>query len=190
VVKRPDLESHLEFLNKLPARESPLLVGLHPNATVHLALQQAESVLGLLLTASRASTGGTSSPGKADKNLLASQLQMIQALRSKIRGLFDVEAVRKRFPFRYEASMNVVLVQEAARYNRLLVTAHESLDALNLALKGEAVTTASVEAALDSILCNSVPATWSARAFPSRKPLSSWVEDLGARTQMLDEWAG
>jgi len=102
----------------------------------------------------------------------------------------DVEAVRKRFPFRYEASMNVVLVQEAARYNRLLVTAHESLDALNLALKGEAVTTAPVEAALDSILCNSVPATWSARAFPSRKPLSSWVEDLGARTQMLDEWAG
>ena len=190
MVKRPDLESHLEFLNKLPARESPLLVGLHPNATVHLALQQAESVLGLLLTASRASTGGTSSPGKADKNLLASQLQMIQALRSKIRGLFDVEAVRKRFPFRYEASMNVVLVQEAARYNRLLVTAHESLDALNLALKGEAVTTASLEAALDSILCNSVPATWSARAFPSRKPLSSWVEDLGARTQMLDEWAG
>lgn len=190
MVKRPDLESHLDFVSSLPARESPLLVGLHPNATVHLALEQAESVLGLVLKSSRASGGGAGSTGKGDRNLLTSQLQMIQALRSKIRGLFDVEAIRKRFPFRYEASMNVVLVQEAARYNRLLAIAHESLEALNLALKGEAVTTASLESTLDSILCNTVPPTWSARAFPSRKPLSSWVEDLGARTRMLDDWAG
>lgn len=188
VQRLPDLESHLETLNKLPSRESPLLVGLHPNATVHLALQQAESVLGLVLKASRASTSGAGSQSKPDRNLLASQLQMIQALRSKIRELFDVEAIRQRFPFQYEASMNVVLVQEAARYNRLLSTVRSSLDALDLALKGEAVTTASLEDTLDSILCNSVPSSWSARAYPSLKPLSSWMEDLSARTRMLDDW--
>jgi dynein heavy chain len=73
--------------------------------------------------------------------------------------------------------MNVVLVQEVARYNRLLEVVHASLEALLLALEGLVVTTAETEATLGSLLSNQVPARWQQRAYPSLKPLNAWIED-------------
>lgn len=113
---------------------------------------------------------------------------MVNNIKGKVRGLFDVRAIRSKFPFRYDGSMNVVLVQEASRYNRLLAVIHTSLDALVLALGGEAVTTAGLEETLACILSNRVPSQWSERAYPSLKPLTSWIEDLTARTRLLDDW--
>ena len=79
---------------------------------------------------------------------------MIQGLQEKVRTLFDVAAVRTKFPFAYTKSMNVVLVQEVARYNTLLEVVHASLEALILALQGLVVTTAETEATLGSLLSN------------------------------------
>ena len=79
---------------------------------------------------------------------------MIQGLQEKVRTLFDVAAVRTKFPFAYTESMNVVLVQEVARYNTLLEVVHASLEALILALQGLVVTTAETEATLSSLLSN------------------------------------
>lgn len=45
IVQRPGLESLLEYVSDLPIKESPLLVGLHPNATINLALIEADAVL-------------------------------------------------------------------------------------------------------------------------------------------------
>jgi len=74
--------------------------------------------------------------------------------------------------------MNVVLVQEVSRYNRLLKVVLASLSALSLAVRGLVVTTSETEATLASILSNRVPKTWAHVAYPSVKPLTSWVEDL------------
>lgn len=79
---------------------------------------------------------------------------MIQGLQAKVRALFAVAAVRAKFPFAYTRSMNVVLVQEVARYNTLLEVVHASLEALILALQGLVVTTAETEATLSSLLSN------------------------------------
>jgi dynein heavy chain len=113
---------------------------------------------------------------------------MIAGIQEKVRPLFDIEAIRAKFPFAYTKSMNVVLVQEIARYNSLLEVIHSSSEALALALEGLVVTTTETEATLDSLLSNQVPARWRQRAYPSLKPLTAWVEDLRARTQMLDDW--
>lgn len=79
---------------------------------------------------------------------------MSQGLQEKVRAPFDVTAVRTKFPFAYTKSMNVVLVQEVARYNTLLEVVHASLEALILALQGLVVTTAETEATLSSLLSN------------------------------------
>jgi len=107
---------------------------------------------------------------------------MITGIQEKVRPLFDIDAIRAKFPFAYTESMNVVLVQEVARYNSLLEVIHTSSEALALALEGLVVTTAETEATLDSLLSNQVPARWRQRAYPSLKPLTAWVEDLRART--------
>ena len=84
--------------------------------------------------------------------------------------------------------MNVVLVQEVARYNRLLLVIHSSLEALRLALEGKVVTTAETEATFACLKSNQVPTTWSRQAYPSLKPLAAWIRDLGERTAALDAW--
>lgn len=84
--------------------------------------------------------------------------------------------------------MNVVLVQEVARYNRLLSVVRKSLNAVMLAVQGRVVATAETEATLESLLMNRVPQTWAKRAYPSLKPLASWMNDLAQRTRMLQKW--
>ena len=49
---------------------------------------------------------------------------------------FDIEAVRFKYPVDYYESMNTVLCQELVRFNRLLEVVHDSLAALQKALKG------------------------------------------------------
>ena len=53
--------------------------------------------------------------------------------------------------------MNVVLVQEVSRYNRLLGTIHSSMDALKLALEGKIVSTVETEETFGSLKSNQVP---------------------------------
>jgi dynein heavy chain len=42
----PDLESCLNYARDLPDECSPLVVGLHPNATINLAILEADRLLG------------------------------------------------------------------------------------------------------------------------------------------------
>lgn len=35
---------------------------------------------------------------------------------------------------------------------------------------------------------NTVPSTWNALAYPSLKPLSSWVDDLAKRVEFIYDW--
>lgn len=102
--------------------------------------------------------------------------------------MFNAAAARAKFPSLYDQSMNVLVVQEVARYNSLLSVVHSGLAALELAVQGKAASTAETDALLASILRNAVPTSWKQRAFPSLKPLSSWIEDLKQRTGVLQSW--
>lgn len=88
----------------------------------------------------------------------------------------------------YNESLNTVIVQEAIRYNKLLSIIQSSLRDLLKALKGLVVMSEALEKMAGSLFSNMVPAMWSSKAYPSLKPLGSWVEDLKARVQFLNTW--
>lgn len=88
----------------------------------------------------------------------------------------------------YEESLNTVIVQEAIRYNRLLKIILGSLRDLLKALKGLVVMSEALEKMASSLFSNIVPAMWSGKAYPSLKPLASWVEDLKERIIFLQTW--
>lgn len=88
----------------------------------------------------------------------------------------------------YEESLNTVIVQEAIRYNKLLNIIQFSLRDLLKALKGLVVMSEALEKMAGSLFSNMVPAMWSAKAYPSLKPLGAWVEDLKARVAFLNLW--
>lgn len=105
-----------------------------------------------------------------------------------MREQYKVKEVEGRYPFRYEESLNSVLLQELARYNILINEVRSSLSTLILTLDGKVVMSPDMERLLTSLLSNSIPDRWRARSYPSRKPLLSYVKDLGKRLRFLDKW--
>lgn len=101
---------------------------------------------------------------------------------------FNLEAVSDKFPTVYEESMNTVLQQEASRYNKVIVRLHTSLKDVRKALKGEVVMTAELELMGNQLFINQVPDIWAKVAYPSLKPLATWVPDLLSRVEFIHSW--
>jgi dynein heavy chain len=66
---------------------------------------------------------------------------MASELLYSIREPFKIKEVEKKFPFKYEESMNSVLLQELARFNNLIDVIKSSLITLIKTLEGKIVMT-------------------------------------------------
>ena len=92
------------------------------------------------------------------------------------------------FPVRYDESMNTVLTQELLRFNNLIVRLSMSLRDVQKAIKGLVVMSAELEQMGNSMVVGKVPVMWSSVAYPSLKPLGSWVNDFIDRLVFLGDW--
>ena len=70
----------------------------------------------------------------------------------------------------------------------LLLSLQNSLTQLQKAIKGMVVMSEELEMMYHSFIVNHVPDMWENAAYPSLKPLSSWVKDLILRCSMIDNW--
>jgi len=75
-----------------------------------------------------------------------------------------------------------------ARYNNLLAVLRSTLAGLKMALKGEALMSATLDEVRFAMTTNIVPNTWRKAAYPSKKPLASWLKDLYKKLEMMDNW--
>ena len=107
---------------------------------------------------------------------------------SKIPAPFQIEEVMKQYPAKYEESLNTVLTQEVIRYNTLIHTVVSSLNTLHKALNGMVVMSQQLEEVCASLYENSVPKTWTNKAYSSLKPLAAWVDDLVERLSFIQRW--
>ena len=85
-------------------------------------------------------------------------------------------------------SLTTVLSQEVDRFNKLLVVIKASLHQLKKAIKGFVVMSDELEMVYNAFLNNQVPGLWSTAAYPSLKPLGSWVKDLVLRLHFTRNW--
>lgn len=96
----------------------------------------------------------------------------------KIPPNFDMDHASKKHPIKPEDSMNTVLRQELLRYNKLNSVVRDSLINVQKAIKGEVPLTFELEEICKSLINNQVPDLWHSRAYPSLKPLASWILDF------------
>lgn len=162
----------IEWIKTLPDEESPQIMGLHENANITQAIGESVEIFANVLKLTAGDTtaqaarnskpdakgekaGGSSSRRNGQQSASTIQAkQMIADVRKLIRQPFKLKEVEKKFPFRYEESMNAVIVQELARFNALVETIHASLNTLELTLDGQLVRTADSEAMLVAVLVN------------------------------------
>jgi dynein heavy chain len=107
---------------------------------------------------------------------------------TKLPEPFDLEKVEVLFPVSYENSLNTVLAQECGRFNNLLSVLRSTLADVQKAIRGTVVMSSELEAIGTAVSQGRVPSAWAAVAYPSVKPLGSWVVDLVDRLQFLQRW--
>ncbi|XP_073447685.1 dynein axonemal heavy chain 1 [Aquarana catesbeiana] len=176
-----DLNGYLQYIRSLPLNDLTELFGLHENANITFAQNESFALLGSLVTLQPR----TKSAGGSRDEMVE---EIAEGILKKVPSLIPVQEVMAKYPVMYQESMNTVLLQEVIRYNRLLGVLSQTLSDLLKAMKGQVVMSSQLELMANSLYNNSVPELWRAKAYPSLKPLSSWVIDLLERIKFLQKW--
>ncbi|XP_034845406.1 dynein heavy chain 2, axonemal [Mirounga leonina] len=183
IPKDGSLASYKEYISMLPSMDPPEAFGQHPNADVASQITEARTLFETLLslqpqiTPTRA--GGQSREEKV--------LELAADVKQKIPEMIDYEGTRKLLAMD-PSPLNVVLLQEIQRYNKLMETILSSLTDLEKGIQGLIVMSTSLEEIFNCIFDAHVPPLWG-KAYPSQKPLASWTRDLAMRVEQFELWA-
>ncbi|KAF0977183.1 hypothetical protein FDP41_003836 [Naegleria fowleri] len=175
------LDDYHEFINEKLPSESPALFGLHPNAEIDFLTNQAESLFSSIIRI-RGESGASSHDSMDD-----SMAHQIEELYNMLPDNFDLDEISsradKKIPF------VAVCLQECERMNILLTEIKTSLTELRKGLNGELTISEQMDNLRKSLSYDQVPDRWHKVAYPSRKPLNQWFEDLIKRVRQLEEWS-
>lgn len=182
-------------------------LGLHSNAERGVALRAAGEICAALAAlqsgggAAAAATGGGATVEERCKSAMEA---IIESLPSAI-SIEDVRTAAiapsattdqgqpQNLPGQPTSSapgpFAMVVLQECERMNIVLSTIRTSLDELALGLKGDLVISESMDALATALAADRVPLSWAAVAYPSLRPLSSWIKNLISRHIQLSEWS-
>eukprot|EP00753_Platysulcus_tardus_P001936 PLAT11596.28.p1 GENE.PLAT11596.28~~PLAT11596.28.p1 ORF type:complete len:1478 (+),score=919.34 PLAT11596.28:361-4434(+) len=174
--------SFMAYIDGLPINADPEVFGMHSNANITCAQNETWEVFDTILSLQpRSASGGGVTREETISGIVAS-------IRKRLPPLFDVESISITYPVLYRESMNTVLVQECHRYNNLLADMLHTLPELDRALKGLAVMSAELEDMATALFNQWVPDVWERKAYPSLKPLTSWVTELLDRLSFISTW--
>ena len=184
-----DLTEHeaiLEFNLALPLTQQPEVFGLHDNADITKDQQETNYFCDTSLSMEAGTSGGGGGGGGKSADEVLDEL--VASLLEQIPEEYDRERVMKKYPIRFDESMNTVLAQELIRYNGLIAVIRSSLANLRKALKGLIVMSAELEEVQKALNTGKVPAFWAKKSYPSLKPLGPYTDDLIRRLNFFQNW--
>jgi len=171
-----------EYLHEMPA-ETPLAYGLHPNAEIGFKLREAEAFCASLILMQPRDSGGEGGLSTEEKARL-----VLEDIVERLPEAYDMEDVRSRVEESPPPPYTMVAIQESERMNILTAEMKRSLAELDLGLRGDLTMTEPMERLMHALANDVVPASWRNLAYPSLRPLSSWLHNVGARVQQLNDW--
>jgi len=181
------LEDYRQYVDSLPMNDEPEIFGMHENANLAFQIQETNVLVRSILEVQpRMSTGGS---GKTSDEIV---YELADSILGKLPDVLDMENAHKDL-FKTDAkgrinSLTTVLGQEVDRFNNLLKVIKTSLRQLQKAIKGLVVMSLELDKVYTSFINNQVPTLWENAAYPSLKPLASWVKDLVLRINFIEKW--
>ncbi|XP_044939238.1 dynein axonemal heavy chain 2 isoform X3 [Mustela putorius furo] len=183
IPKDGSLASYKEYISMLPGMDPPEAFGQHPNADVASQITEARTLFETLLSLQPQITPARAGSQSREEKVL----ELAADVKQKIPEMIDYEGTRKLLAMD-PSPLNVVLLQEIQRYNKLMETILSSLTDLEKGIQGLIVMSTSLEEIFNCIFDAHVPPLWG-KAYPSQKPLASWTRDLATRVEQFELWA-
>ncbi|CAB3995859.1 dynein heavy chain 2, axonemal-like [Paramuricea clavata] len=183
IPKDGTLQSYREYISMLPNIDHPEAFGQHPNADIASQIIETKNLFDTLLSLQPqvASVGG------AGQTREQKVLDLAADVLKRVPEEIDYEQTAKIMADD-PSPLNVVLLQEISRYNKLLATIKSSLIELERGIKGLVVMSSDLEETFNCIYDVRVPPLWG-KAYPSNKALANWTRDLVHRVDQFAKWA-
>jgi dynein heavy chain len=177
--------NYMEHIDQTMGPESPLSHGLHPNAEIDSRTTLSTTLvnqLAMLQDTSQISEENNITPEmKAETSLI----EILDTFKDR---LFDIEALRTELDGDSMGPYQNVFLQECESLNALLNEISRTLDELNLGFAGDLTMSAAMEELMYNLYEDTVPSSWSRLAWPSMRPLGSWLIDVNNRLNQLQTW--
>uniref|UniRef100_A0A6I8NU96 Dynein axonemal heavy chain 6 n=1 Tax=Ornithorhynchus anatinus TaxID=9258 RepID=A0A6I8NU96_ORNAN len=181
------IQEFKDYIENLPLIDDPEIFGMHENANLVFQHKETSTLINTILDVQPRST--SSGGGKSNDEIVQ---ELVGSVLSKVPAKLEMEGASETLFVKDEVgrlnSLTTVLGQEVDRFNSLLKLIRISLETLARAIAGFVVMSEEMEKVYNSFLNNQVPVLWSEAAYPSLKPLGSWVKDLVLRTAFIDAW--
>ncbi|KAM4809142.1 dynein axonemal heavy chain 6 [Rhinophrynus dorsalis] len=182
-----NLQYYKDYIEELPLTDDPEIFGMHENANLAFQRKETSTLINTILDVQPRST--TQGSGKSNDEIVS---ELASSILSKLPGKLEMEAASEMLFVKDSkgrvSSLTTVLGQEVDRFNNLLKVLKNSLETFNKAIAGLVVMSEEMERIYKSFLNNQVPTLWADAAYPSLKPLGSWVKDLVLRISFIDAW--
>jgi len=186
--KGTTVEGMLEYVRGLPDIDSPEIFGMNDNADIACLANESNYLLDTVLSIQSRSGLGSSSSQENDNLVDSIADKILQDLPEALTKEGSAKELFKVSKQGLYASLTTYLLQEIERFNRLTSIIIRTLEELRAAIKGLAVMSDELDQMYSCILINKVPEKWAENAYPSLKPLSSWVENLIERIEFIRSW--
>jgi dynein heavy chain len=182
-------EEMMEHVRRMPLVDDPRLFGLDTNANITCQMQESNELMDTILTLS--GSGGSGGGGDASETT-----SVLDDLGKRVLSMFAAEIDRDEAnpdTFALDATggptaLAVVLTWEIIRFNKLIAVVRSSMTEMLKAIKGLVVMSPVLEQTCRDLTFQKVPHMWEKAAYPSLKPLGSWLSDLEQRIAFVDGW--